>query len=135
MEETLEGGCLCGAIRYRLTGPFESIGLCHCRSCRLAAGTAGVGWVVVARAQFDYTSGQCAPFNSSPGVTRGFCARCGSTLSYENADAPHLVEMTLGTLDRPDSLVPTREIWLDDKPGWEAVDKRRTLYRHGSDGF
>jgi hypothetical protein len=117
-----EGGCLCGAIRYRVTGEPRSSSVCFCRSCRLAGGSPSVAWFVVSVKDFELLRGQPAGYRSSPPVMRAFCPRCGTPLSYRHADAPDLIELTTATLDDPARFPPTREIWHSEKVGWAASD-------------
>ena len=127
-----EGGCLCGAIRYRVTGAPTALLVCHCRTCRRAAGAPSLAWAVFRASDFAFTSGTPATFASSPGVERGFCARCGTTLNYVSADRPDIADLTTATLDDPDAFAPDREIWLDEKISWEAVDHARARYPRSS---
>lgn len=108
-EQVLEGGCLCGAVRFRLRRP-RSAYWCHCSLCRRASGSAALPWVSVARADFEVTQGALAHFASTPGVTRGFCGTCGSPILFDMA-REHEVDITLGTLDAPDAVTPTHHIW------------------------
>jgi hypothetical protein len=127
-----EGGCLCGAVRYRVVGPPMSSSVCHCRSCRLASGAQAVGWVVFPGDAFKLLQGHPASKHSSPAVVRSFCPRCGSPLSYRNDDAPDLIELTTATLDHPEQFPPTREIWLEHKLAWTAVNPDIPHHRRGS---
>jgi hypothetical protein len=77
----LEGGCLCGAVRYRCAAPDRPATLCHCTSCRRAAGAHVVAWFTVAASSLSFTEGTPAIYRSSPPVQRGFCARCGTQLT------------------------------------------------------
>jgi len=104
-----EGGCLCGAVRYRLRR-VESAYWCHCTMCRRASGSGALPWATVARADFELTRGTLKTYASSPGVARGFCGACGSPILFDMA-AEAAVDVTLGTLDDPDSLAPTHHIW------------------------
>jgi hypothetical protein len=81
-ETTIEGGCLCGAVRYRIHGEPIVSGTCQCRSCRKASAAAIVPWLQVSSEQFAFTAGQPVEFQSSPPVTRSFCGRCGTPLTY-----------------------------------------------------
>lgn len=107
---TFEGGCLCGAVRYRFDGLPLSSSNCFCRSCRLASGATPVGWVVVARQYFRWLQGAPALFNSSPGE----------------------IELTTGTLDEPDRCPPTREIFHADRVAWAPSDAQLPHHAHGS---
>jgi hypothetical protein len=127
-----DGGCLCGAVRYRVSGPPRSSSVCHCRSCRLATGAPAVAWVVFEQRQFEWLQGRPATRHSSPQVTRGFCARCGTPLCYRNDDEPGIVELTTATLDHPELFAPTREIWLEHRLAWQPVNTELPRHRHGS---
>jgi len=115
-----EGGCLCGAVRYRASGELLSSSVCHCRSCRLASGAPSVAWFVVRNSQFAVLCGQLSSFRSSPPVVRGFCGRCGTPLTYRHDDSPDTVEITTATLDDPELVPPTHEIWLSHRISWAA---------------
>jgi hypothetical protein len=119
----LEGGCLCGAVRYRVNGPVRSNSTCFCRTCRLGAGAPAVAWFVVAADQCVFTAGAVATFRSSAEVTRGFCDRCGTSLTYQHADAADEIELTTATLDAPERLAPQREIWHAHRVPWAASDQ------------
>ena len=106
---TLEGGCLCGRLRYRLER-VKSAYWCHCTMCRRASGSAALPWVSVAREDVAFTSGEPAIFESSPGVTRRFCGNCGSPIVFDMAREAD-VDVTIGTLDHPDRVSPTHHIW------------------------
>jgi hypothetical protein len=117
-----EGGCLCGSIRYRVTGTPRSSSVCFCRSCRLASGAPSVAWFVVGMGQFKLLSGRLATFQSSPPVTRSFCARCGTPLAYQHTDDTNAIELTTATLDDPNELPPIKEIWHSQRVSWAASD-------------
>ena len=123
MAAQIEGGCLCGAVRYRVQGTPSSVSICHCQSCRRASGAPIVSWFVILREQFTLLSGNPAAYRSSAHVVRGFCANCGTQLTYEHDSAPTTVELTTASLDRPAAITPTREIWLADKLPWVAVNQ------------
>lgn len=117
-----EGGCLCGAIRYRVTGPARATSLCHCESCRRAAGGPSLAWAVFDADKVEIVEGALAIHRSSPGVERGFCAACGTSLSYARADRPNLFDVTTASLDDPEAFPPAVEIWTEERLSWEAVN-------------
>ncbi len=129
-----DGGCLCGDIRYRFRGDPVVTSLCHCRSCRLAAGAHAVAWVVVRRADFELVRGVPAEYRSSPEVARLFCGRCGTALAYRHDRDATTIDLTTATLDAPDAFPPSREIWLDHKVGWAVRDPQLPGYRESSRG-
>lgn len=118
------GGCLCGAVRYRVSGEPTTSSACHCRSCRLASGATPVAWVVFPVERYTLLSGQLSEHRSTPPVRRSFCARCGTPIAYQHDDALHEIELTTATLDEPERFPPRYEIWHEDKLSWAVADPR-----------
>ena len=114
----LHGGCLCGQYRYELTGAISGETLCHCTSCRRAAGAPAVAWLSVPRSAFRALSGSLTYHRSSPQVTRGFCAVCGSSLTYEHAARAHELDVTTASLDDPEACPPRDHTWCEDRLSW-----------------
>ena len=114
----LEGGCLCGAIRYRVRGKPTNTMICHCRTCRRATGSPVVGWLTFAKADFEVRTGTLAEFRSSPPVRRGFCGTCGTPLTYSHQESPDNIDVTTCSLDDPQTFPPTHHSWLSDDVGW-----------------
>ncbi|MEM7663774.1 MAG: GFA family protein [Pseudomonadota bacterium] len=107
----LAGGCQCGAVRYEIIGDPHFSCVCHCPSCRKAAGAPLVGWVM-----FDSSSVKCdrsetMVFVSSEGVRRSFCKKCGTTLFFEADYIPGLIDITTESFDDPDLVKPSAHIW------------------------
>ena len=100
MTQIHTGGCQCGAVRYRAEGALGFPHLCHCRMCQKATGNYFMPLGGVAHKGFEITRGAVSYFHSSDVVRRGFCALCGTPLTYETIGAGH-VAITLGSLDRP----------------------------------
>lgn len=94
---------------------------CHCTSCRRAVGAPLVPWGTFARDRFTITAGQLAEHHSSPGVTRGFCQHCGTSLTYRNEARAGEIDVALGTLDDPAVLKPQMHIWVQDKLPWMVI--------------
>jgi len=120
-----EGGCLCGAVRYRVTGEAVARTLCHCVSCRRATGGASVGWAVFGKGDWQLLQGQLREYSSSPGIYWGSCAACSSLVGYRRDSRPDHYDITTATLDDPDAFPPTVEIWVGEKIGWEMLDPAR----------
>jgi hypothetical protein len=116
---TRTGRCLCGDIRYHCGPLLYPPTLCHCESCRRAAGAHAVGWVTVDATKLVYDSGAPREYESSPGVWRTFCARCGTPLTYRNAKRPKEIDITIGSLDVPSQATPVDHIWMQDAPAWD----------------
>jgi len=114
----VEGGCLCGAIRYRVSGMRTNTMICHCRTCRRAAGAPVVAWLTFARADFELTKGKLNEFNSTPPVVRGFCGTCGTALTYTHRKSPDSIDVTTCSLDDPQAFPPTHHSWLSHDLAW-----------------
>ena len=96
------GGCLCGDVRYAVSGPLRDITVCHCVMCRRAA--TGVGaYSACAPGDIAITGAKLRWYRSSPIARRGFCSRCGSQLFWEPSDGDHL-SISAGSLDDPSGL-------------------------------
>lgn len=121
-SDASDGGCLCGAIRYRVTGAPLAQSLCHCRSCRLASGAPSVAWIVVRYDDFKIVAGRPSHFRSSPAVVRTFCGACGTPLTYQHDDSPATIDVTTATLDHPEPFAPDREIWTEHKISWATLN-------------
>jgi hypothetical protein len=117
--QTLGGGCLCGAVRYRCEPPPRPAAYCHCASCRRAAGAHVVAWFTVPASSLTFTRAQPAIYRSSAPVQRGFCARCGTQLTYRNDQWPDDIDITVGSLDEPGRVAPTAHIWMEDASPWD----------------
>jgi len=120
--DTHDGGCLCGAIRYRVSGAALSKTLCHCRSCRLASGAPSLAWAIFRREQVQFLRGALTEFRSSPPALRGFCNVCGTTLSYRTERRPEHLDIATATFDRPELFAPQCEIWIAEKIDWEVTN-------------
>jgi hypothetical protein len=129
--DPLTGGCLCGAIRYEVRGAPRVLCLCHCTLCRRSVGATPVAWATFPTAQLRIEAGTLAWFRSSAIGRRGFCARCGASLVFENTHTPAEIDVTIASLDDPDRLPPERHIWVPDRVAWVASDDG--LPRHGGD--
>ena len=116
----LSGGCQCGAVRYEVEGPPNASDLCECRMCQRALGAP-----VYAGAQFDgdkvkWTAGRPKLFASSSLADRGFCATCGTTLTYQNRQTG-TVSIMLATLDDPEAIRPTDHNGIEGRTSWFAA--------------
>ena len=126
----VEGGCQCGFVRYRIVEEPLATGICHCRSCQRSAGAESVAWAVNQDAAFELTAGEPSAFASSPGVERTFCPQCGTSLTYRNG--PESIDVTLASLDDPEALPPTREVWCEDRVSWNALSAELEHYQQRS---
>ena len=121
---TLEGGCLCGGVRYRARGPVEGLARCCCRECRKASGAEFATNGNVARRHFELLEGEAllAEFESSPGQYRVFCGRCGSPLWKRNEATPEHVRLRLGCLDTAIDERPAVQVFLSERMALSRLD-------------
>ena len=115
---THDGGCLCGAVRYAVHGEPKVSMICHCNTCRRAAGAPVVAWVTFPTDRFSLVRGAPAAFHSTPPVTRTFCATCGTPLTYVHAERPSEIDVCTATLDDPEAFPPTHHSWVSESPRW-----------------
>ncbi|MER8456256.1 GFA family protein [Mesorhizobium sp. M0027] len=107
------GGCLCGAVRFRLKGQPLRVGLCHCQDCRRVSGSAFNFFAVWPRTSFEGT-GDLKSF-----AGRSFCPKCGSRVASLRDDE---AEIMLGSLDEaPANVIPQYELWIGRREGWMHV--------------
>ncbi len=126
-SEEHHGGCLCGAVRYTLRGSLEYSAHCHCRSCQKAIGASFVTWVGVKPENFEVTEGQITFCDTSPRMRRGFCGRCGSSLTGAGDEWPD-IGITAASLDDPSIAKPTSNIYLDHRQPWVVLDESLKKY-------
>lgn len=112
------GGCRCGAVRYAAVGAPHATSLCHCRSCQRSSGAHALAWVIFQENRVTITRGKAAIHESSPGVERGFCSACGTSLTYWRQNRPGFFDFTTVSLDDPDALPPSKEIWTCQRLAW-----------------
>jgi hypothetical protein len=113
-----EGRCLCGAVRFQAFGRPKWVFWCHCESCRRHTGAPASVFVSFAVNAVTVTRGEITTYTSSPGVERGFCARCGSTLTCSNEKLPNESHFHIGAFERPTELAPTGELFPSEKLPW-----------------
>lgn len=117
------GGCSCGAIRYEIRGEPFHVCHCHCRLCRGVSGAPVVTWMTVPNAAFRLTQGKLTTFASSPMAERGFCADCGTHITFDHGDYADEIDLTVLSLDVPESVPPQSHIWTDNKVSWVDLDR------------
>ncbi len=103
------GGCLCGAVRYEVTGPLRGVVLCHCAMCRKTHGHVGAYTAAAKSALQLIESRGLKWYRSSERARRGFCGECGASLFWEAADRD-TISIAAGTLDPPTGLATVLQI-------------------------
>ena len=131
----MTGGCQCGRVRYSVAIADDGAYLCHCRMCQRATGGVAAAFKNVARADLQWER-QPDYYASSALAKRGFCAACGTPLSFEYVDGGRNIDLTIGSFDDPYRFKPMmhfsiesrHEAWLDTSglPG-KRTDEHKPL--------
>jgi hypothetical protein len=115
-----EGGCLCGAVRFKTEGEPLNVRVCHCRNCQKAMGSP-----FFARAQFGpdalTVEGEVGRYASSEAIDRVFCTRCGTRLFAWRRNGT-AIGISLATFDDRNAFAPTEHIWVSEKIAWLKLD-------------
>ena len=119
--QVIAGRCLCGRVCYQVNGEPIWIGYCHCRSCQRATGAAAVTHVGVNDADLEFVKGERRTYESSPGVKRGFCADCGTPLTYESDRFSGYIQVYVGTFDEPHQFMPQAHVHYSERIVWYEV--------------
>jgi len=123
----IEGGCLCGAIRYSFAAQPISARACWCRTCQyVAAGSATVNIRFPSEAMTlkGVVRWHESKADSGNDMARGFCPECGTPMFSKAAQRPHIIVVRAGTLDDPKLIPPQATIWTSEAPGWAPIDRR-----------
>lgn len=128
------GRCLCGGVRYEYIGAPDRLIHCHCASCRRHVSSPVATFVCVFRDTFRFTQGVSAVYESSPGVRRSFCPRCGSPVAYEADRIPDEVHLYHGTLSDPGAVRPTAHVHVAEQLAWFEVLDELPRYAAGMRG-
>lgn len=138
MKLPLTGRCLCGAVRYEITGLPKRMGLCHCRSCQRATGSVHYPFVATSadtlKIQGEFTWHESIG-ESGHKVNGGFCPKCGSSL-FSNPDAlPDLRTVSASSLDDPLAFKPEIAVWMENALPWHDATSALTLFDNNSPVF
>jgi hypothetical protein len=127
----LTGGCLCGRVRYTLSGDPVFSGLCHCRNCQRYTGSAFEAVVAFPSASVS-VQGELKTYNdtgdSGQQVRRRFCANCGSGVIAEADVLPDVTIVLAGTLDDPAAYTPAMEIYCSSAQPWVHAGGERPRF-------
>ncbi|WP_377289042.1 GFA family protein [Rhizobium sp. SG2393] len=133
MTERL-GGCLCGAVRFAVSGPLREVVFCHCSQCRRQTGLYYAS-TNAARADVAISGeGEITWYGSSAHGRRGFCRQCGSALfwSYEGAEG---ISIQAGAFDQPSGLQPGYHIFAADKADFYEIADGLQQFAKGRPGL
>jgi hypothetical protein len=119
----LQGGCLCGAVRFEITRPFLSAGYCHCTHCQRRTGTGSSANGRVPQEGFELLQGaeELRAYQPPGGVPKLFCRNCGSALFSGDPFSDVEVAVRLGALDDDPGIRPHYRQFVDSAASWETI--------------
>ena len=123
------GGCLCGAVRYEVTGPLRDVVICHCSRCLRSHGHAAA-YSACAGSDLALVHDEGLRWYEAAGRERGFCARCGASLFWRAAERDS-VSIAAGTLDRPTGLKTIAHIHTRDHADYYEIEGASERYPAG----
>ena len=118
MSEIHKGRCLCGAVRFEIDAPVNSVVNCHCESCRRQCSAPMTTYIGVSDGQWRWTGELPKIYNSSPGVERTFCDNCGSPVSFRSQSMSGVMHLYLAAMDEPEKFEPTLHVSIEEKLPW-----------------
>ena len=131
MSDVHEGGCQCGAVRYRVEGEPIAVGICHCRECQRQSGSAFGMSFIVRKEAFSLSSGQVKTFTRSSESGRpvvcAFCPECGTRIYHDIRWLDGVLNIKPGTFDDTSFLRPTGQVWTARKQPWLELPDIRSF--------
>lgn len=129
----ISGRCLCGRVRFVITGKLGPVGYCHCSQCRRASGTAFAANADVRRSDIAFDSGldEVTEYESSPGKFRAFCARCGSPIYSRTASDAERLRVRLGALEQDPGRRALAHCWVGSKAPWFEISDQLPQFAEG----
>lgn len=122
----LEGGCICGAVRYALLAPPLSVYNCHCKDCQRSAGATHSMSMLVPRTAIALRAGETEIYDKASDsgrvVRQHSCPTCGTRIYNEPLSNPDLIVLRPGTLDNFSWALPVGNIWTASKASWVQID-------------
>jgi hypothetical protein len=132
----MEGRCFCGDIQYQLTSPPRDAYYCHCRDCQYLSGSPFHVLAIVELGCIDMIAGETAKHRhktqDGSDMTREFCPNCGTPLFLTSSRFADIQMFTVNTLDDPEVIKPSFQIWTTSKVSWAEVSPGIRCHPHGA---
>jgi len=126
MDEFHQGSCLCGAVKYGVSSELKAVTHCHCSQCRKSHGAAFATYASAPASALSIMTGtdSLMAYQSSKGVTRQFCCRCGSSLFWTDSTGAfsEWVSIALGSLDTPLRTRKQKHVCVGSKADWYEIN-------------
>lgn len=117
----INGSCLCGKVKYSISGNVGDIVHCHCRTCRKAHASAFSSVAAVNDDEIEIAGSELlSGYESSEGKTRYFCSSCGTQIYAKKEGTSHIV-LRLGSLDDDPGSAEINHIWVSQKASWYTI--------------
>jgi hypothetical protein len=125
-DSVIAGSCLCGAVRFEVSGPLERVAHCHCTMCQRAHGAAFATWAALPAERVRVTAGESdvTQYRSSEIGTRSFCRVCGSSMFCTPDTHPGTIDVALGCLAPDHGAIPRVHVFWDDRADWVELADR-----------
>ena len=133
--EIMSGGCLCGGVRYRVTGACREIINCHCENCRRTHGHFAA-YTSVRQSDLEFIHQHTLQWyhDESPDIYRGFCNGCGASLFWDARDGRGKISIAAGSLDDSHGLKTIGHVFVSEAGKYYAIDDTLPRFETGSAG-
>ena len=131
-QKITRGRCLCGQVTFEYEGPENWSGHCHCESCRRNTSSPFTSFFGVPRTAYRFTGEAPAVYESSPGVRRHFCRRCGTPIAYDADDYPDEIHFYAASLEHPEDFVPQFHVHYAEHLPWVELSDALPRYARGT---
>ena len=120
-----QGRCLCGQVRYEVSGDPLAVVLCHCINCQKQSGST-FSFNIIGQSDQISLQGNVSTYvdenDSGDPVNRNFCGNCGSPIYSEILTQGNLIAVKIGTLDDTRDLEPQSQVWCISKQNWLSLN-------------
>ena len=117
-QNTNKGHCYCGAVQFEVTGEAGWVSHCHCESCRRHSASVVATFAGFHPSQVEFSGVQPTDYTTEDNVTRSFCQRCGTPISYQSPRWPDQIHLYLGIFDEPEKFQPKDHVYCEEQIGW-----------------
>ena len=122
-----QGGCLCGQVRYEVSGEPLAVVVCHCKNCQKQSGST-FSINIIGQSEQIEVQGNLSTYadtnDSGDPVNRNFCENCGSPIFSEILSQGNLIALKVGTLDDTSDIEPQTQFWCISKQNWLSLDTK-----------